>query len=88
MEYFKGFTPLVVESYRHCEYGKRRLRINLFNLHLVDEAFNLSPYKCKFISLEGVCLISLCRFLEIEYKDTPTYLYLNNKMCSFKKVPL
>lgn len=87
MGYLKGFTPKVVESFRHHEYGKRRLRINLFNLYLVDEAFHLVPYKYKFISLENICLISLCRFLQIEYKDTPTYLFVDQSMCSFSKVP-
>jgi hypothetical protein len=90
-----GFEPLVKISYRHIEYQnktyKRRLRVNRFTAHLIDEdlgtnLFNLSK-QFRFLVLDDEDIKKVCELLKIEYKEINTYLDIDFTMQSFKNIP-
>jgi hypothetical protein len=90
-----NFKPLVIESYnKQFEFEnviyKRRLRINGFNLSLLDEYLKTDMYHTKLKTIVLDCkdtLKQICEFLQIEFKpNVNTYLYIDSEMCSFKSL--
>ena len=92
---WKGFKPLVIESYRAkihqgTEY-KRRLRINRMNAQLIDDQLGThlreNSFQTRFIVLDLEDIKKACTILEIDFKPINTYFCIDSKMESFSQVP-
>jgi hypothetical protein len=89
----KGFTPLVIESFRKITFqGKtfsRRLRISRFNAFMIDEVIGtfVGRQTTQFVVLDMPDIEKACKILGIEFKPVETYFCIDTNMCSFKTGP-
>lgn len=85
-----NFKPLVFISNRKLSFDSeiysRRLRISGYTAIILDEKFRTNFYSerfKKFLPISKPILKSVCEFLEIEYKDVNTYLFVDIDTLSF-----
>lgn len=89
----KGFTPLVIESFRKITFQEkifqRRLRISRFNAMMIDEVIGtfVGRQTAQFVVLDLPDIEKACKVLGIEFKSVETYFCIDTQMQSFKTVP-
>ncbi len=90
-EYPKGFTPLVITSYRRIMVNwvpyKRRLRISRYNLLMIESILKIKFKHDNYIILKPKLAKKVCAILGVEDREIRTYLYIDSEMCSYKSGP-